>query len=73
MDFAALVDARHSWNHTRRVGDASYLGLLSNIPPLREMLTAAGIVMVTAQIHQGLRVASTDAIPPQNAIAAAAL
>ena len=73
MDFAALVDARHSWNHTRRVGDASYLGLLSDIPPLQEMLTAAVIVMVTAQLHCGLRVALTDATPPQNATAAAAL
>ena len=51
MDFAALVDARHSWHHTRRFGDASHLGLLSHIPPLRGMLTVAVIVMVTAQIH----------------------
>ena len=51
MDFAVFVDSRHSWNHTRRFGDASYLGLLSQIPPLRGMLTVAVIVMVTAQIH----------------------
>ena len=50
MDFAALVDARHSWSHTRRFGDATYLGLLSHIPPPGS-LTAVVIVLVTAQIH----------------------
>ena len=33
MDFAALVDARHSWNHTRRLAHATYLGLLSHVQP----------------------------------------
>ena len=59
MDFAALVDARHSWHHTRRFGDASHLGLLSHIPPLRGMLTVAVIVMVTAQIHWGTKSVAT--------------
>ena len=35
MDFAALVDARHSWNHTRRFAHATYLGLLSHVQPPR--------------------------------------
>ena len=35
MAFAAFVDARHSWNHTRRFANATYLGLLSHVqsPP----------------------------------------
>ena len=35
MDFAALVDARHSWNDTRRFAHAPCLGLLSHVqsPP----------------------------------------
>ena len=53
MDSAALIDARHSWHHTHRFGDATYLGLLSHTYPQRR-LTAAVIVLVTAQIHQGV-------------------
>ena len=33
MDSEAHVDARHSWNHTRRFVHATYLGLLSHTPP----------------------------------------
>ncbi len=35
MGSEALVDARHPWNHTRRFGDATYLGLLSHVQPPR--------------------------------------
>ena len=53
MDFEALINARHSWNHTRCFGDATCLDMLSHIPPLRGLLPASAIVMVTAQINHG--------------------
>ena len=38
MGFAAPVNARHSWNHTRRFAHATYLGVLSHVqsPPRGE-------------------------------------